>query len=89
MLDLIESDWPMHENDSSSDTMQALEMCLGKLSPYSRSVIDCRYRDGHTGEKLAEAVGRKVGSVYVQLSRIHRTLADCVRQRLAEGPTDA
>lgn len=89
VLDLIESDWSTHENASSSDTMQALEQCLAKLSPYSRSIIDSRYRDGHTGDELAEAVGRKVGSVYVQLSRIHRVLADCVRGRLAEGPIDA
>jgi RNA polymerase sigma-70 factor (ECF subfamily) len=89
VLDQIESDWVVHENASSSDTMQALEHCVGELSPYARSVIDSRYRDGHTGDKLAQAVGRKVGSVYVQLSRIHRTLADCVRKQLAEGRADA
>lgn len=87
VLDLIESDWSAHEKASSSDTMQALEKCLEKLSPYARSVIDSRYRDGHTGERLAQAVGRKAASVYVQLSRIHRTLADCVSKTLAgEAP---
>lgn len=89
VLDLIESDWSIHENVSSSDTMQALEACMEKLTPYSRSVIDSRYRDGLTGQKLAEAVGRKVGSVYVQLSRIHSQLSDCVRARLSEGGADA
>ena len=89
VLDLIEQDWPMHENASSSDTMDALQQCLGKLSPYSRSIIDSRYRDGHTGDKLAQSVGRKTASVYVQLSRIHNALADCVRQQLAEGQADA
>ncbi|MBX2852272.1 MAG: sigma-70 family RNA polymerase sigma factor [Phycisphaeraceae bacterium] len=89
VLDLIESDWSMHENAGSSEIMQALEKCLGGLSPYARSVIDSRYRDGQTGENLAQAVGRKIGSVYVQLSRIHRNLADCVRTRLAEDQADA
>ena len=89
VLDLIEQDWPMHENAASSDMIDALENCMAKLSPYSRQVIESRYRDGKTGDKLAEAVGRKVGSVYVQLSRIHSTLADCVRQQLAEGQPDA
>lgn len=89
VLDLIESDWSIRENVSSSEEMHALEQCVQKLSPYARSVIESRYRDGNTGDNLAKAVGRKVGSVYVQLSRIHRTLADCVRKHLAEGPADA
>lgn len=89
VLDLVEAEWSMHENVSSSDMVQALEKCVDKLSPYSRSIIDSRYRDGHTGAQLAEAVGRKVGSVYVQLSRIHNQLSDCVRNRLAEGAADA
>lgn len=88
VLDLIESDWSEQDAESSSDAMRALEQCMERLSPYSRSVIDRRYRDGYTGEKLAEAVGRKAGSVYVQLSRIHITLRDCVRAKLSGGQAD-
>ena len=89
VLDLIASDWSFHENAASSDMVDALGSCVEKLSPYSRSIIESRYRDGNTGAKLAEAVGRKLGSVYVQLSRIHSSLADCVRKRLAEEANDA
>lgn len=88
VLDLIEADWPVHETDSSSDTIEALEQCLDQLSPYSRSIIDARYKEGRTGKDLADAVDRKVGSVYVQLSRIHNTLADCIRARLGSEATD-
>lgn len=63
VLDLIEQDWPIHENTSSSDMTDALEHCLAKLTPYSRQVIDSRYRDGHTGDQLGQAVGRKTASV--------------------------
>ena len=89
VLDLIEADWSSQEAAASSDAMRALEQCLEGLSSYSRALIDSRYRDGHTGDKLAEAAGRKIGSVYVQLSRIHATLRDCVRAKLAGGQADA
>ena len=37
-------------------------------------------------EDVAEAMGRKLETVYQALARIHRTLADCVQQRLANEP---
>lgn len=89
VLDLIEADWSSQETAASSEAMRALEQCLHGLSPYSRTIINSRYRDGLTGDKLGEAVGRKMGSVYVQLSRIHAALRNCVRVKLAGGQSDA
>jgi RNA polymerase sigma-70 factor, ECF subfamily len=39
--------------------------------------------DGISGPRLAEVVDRKLNAVYVALSRIHRSLGDCIKQRLA------
>ncbi|MBI1375232.1 MAG: sigma-70 family RNA polymerase sigma factor [Phycisphaera sp.] len=87
-LDLIEADWAAHDTAASNDTLDALEQCVERLSPYSRSILDARYKQGHVGDQLAEAVKRKTASVYVQLSRIHNALADCVRRRLAGEVAD-
>lgn len=61
----------------------ALKACLERLSPYSRRLIELRYAQGISGPQLAEAVGRKLNTIYVALTRTHRTLAECVRAEMA------
>ena len=59
-------------------------MCLEKLSPYARRVVELRYVEGLTGSRLAEALNRNLTAAYVAVSRINKTLAECVRNRMAE-----
>lgn len=63
--------------------LDALRACLGRLSPGARQLVQLRYGDGHAGEEIARRLGRPLNTVYVTLCRLHKTLAECVRQRLA------
>lgn len=89
LIDLIEEEWAEQSLGSNAAMTDALTECLDELPPRSRKVIDCRYRDAMNGKEVAEATGYTPQSVYVILSRIHRTLEQCIRRRLGdEGATD-
>jgi RNA polymerase sigma-70 factor (ECF subfamily) len=62
---------------------EALEHCLNKLAPAQRQLIDLRYVDGHAIERIAEAIGRPVGSVRQTLYRIRGALLDCIEQHFS------
>ena len=74
---------------------QALVQCVEKLPKHHRELIQLRYgelrygelRYGEQGrvEVIAEKVGRTTEAVYRMLSRIRRTLYDCVDQTLELG----
>ncbi len=85
ILDLIEATWSSFDDADASGRIDALRQCMARLSPYARRILEARYGQGLTGERLAAAVGRRFNTVYVALSRTHQALAECVRRRLAEG----
>lgn len=82
VLDALEEQWHSGDEEASSDQMEMLRKCLQKLGGYPRQLIDLRYGQGISGAALAERVGRKVQTVYVALSRAHRSLAHCVENGL-------
>jgi RNA polymerase sigma-70 factor (ECF subfamily) len=69
--------------DSLEDRRRALLACLTRLAPSDRDLIRQRYAPGATGKSLARQLGRPANSVYQSLSRIRRTLSDCIKRRLA------
>lgn len=83
-LNLLDPHWDTAGNDSS-DTAVALQKCLAQLTPKSKRLVQLRYHDNLSGRALAEATGQQLRSVYTALSRIHRTLGDCIRERLSGG----
>jgi RNA polymerase sigma-70 factor (ECF subfamily) len=83
LLEHLDEQWAEHDPSSDSDLVEALRHCVERLSPHSRQLVKLRYADGISGLRLAEVVDRNLNAVYVALSRIHRSLADCIRQRLA------
>lgn len=58
----------------------ALQECLQKLRDKDRELIQERYRPGSKGKDLAHRLGRPANSVYQSLSRIRKTLLECVRR---------
>jgi RNA polymerase sigma-70 factor (ECF subfamily) len=66
---------------------EALEHCLQKLASAQRQLIDLRYVDGHAIERIAESIGRPVGSIRQTLYRIRGALLECIEQRLSQGAT--
>ncbi|MBI1370049.1 MAG: sigma-70 family RNA polymerase sigma factor [Planctomycetes bacterium] len=82
VLDKLEQVWAQPATHEQSDRSDALRDCIDGLSPYARRLVELRYGEGVSGTDLAAKVGRKLNTIYVALSRIHRTLADCVDERL-------
>ena len=83
LLDHLDEQWAEHDPSSTTDLVEALRSCVERLSPHARHLVKLRYADGISGLRLAEVVDRSLNTVYVSLSRIHRSLKDCIRQRLA------
>jgi RNA polymerase sigma-70 factor (ECF subfamily) len=81
MLDLLEQHWCADEETEESTL--ALRECIDKLSPKARRLIELRYVAGIPGNVLAERLNQPANTIYVALSRIYRTLASCVKKRLA------
>jgi DNA-directed RNA polymerase specialized sigma24 family protein len=81
MLDLMQAHWEAKGTCDPREMFSRLEKCISKLSSYGKELVYFRYRENLTGQKLADALGRKYSSIYVALSRIHRMLADCIRQQ--------
>jgi RNA polymerase sigma-70 factor (ECF subfamily) len=62
---------------------KALSVCLGKLRPRDRELVERRYAPGENGKSVAEDLGRPINAVYQSLGRIRRTLMECVNRQLA------
>jgi RNA polymerase sigma-70 factor (ECF subfamily) len=56
----------------------ALDGCLRKLRPADRDLVDRCYRDEQSFKQVADRMGKPLGSVYHALSRIRRSLFDCI-----------
>lgn len=56
----------------------ALSKCLQKLNERDRRMVMIRYESGHNVKAAAQACGRTIQGAYKALSRIRKTLHDCV-----------
>jgi RNA polymerase sigma-70 factor (ECF subfamily) len=85
LLDRLDEHWAEHDAASVPDLVEMLRQCLGRLSPHARRLVELRYGEGISGLRLAEVVNSRLNTVYVALSRIHRSLSDCIRGRQADA----
>ena len=69
--------------DALEERRKALAVCLGKLRPEDRELVQKRYAPGKNGKSVAETLGRPVNSVYQSLGRIRRVLLECINRQLA------
>ncbi|MGB7347085.1 MAG: sigma-70 family RNA polymerase sigma factor [Pirellulaceae bacterium] len=67
------------ESAAVDQRIPVLNGCLDKLRDSDRDLVQRRYRDGEPIEPIAAALSKSVDAVSMQLSRIRRQLADCVR----------
>jgi RNA polymerase sigma-70 factor, ECF subfamily len=65
------------------DQLRALSGCVGKLRPDDRSVLDRFYGSGLPVKRIAEELGRPVGTITKTLTRIRRALFACIERTLA------
>jgi len=69
--------------EALEERRRALLACLARLAPSDRDLIRRRYAPGASGKTVARQLGRPANSVYQSLSRIRRTLLECIKRRLA------
>ena len=85
LLDVLEPVWQAESQASGPSMMEALNECMQELTPRSRKLVDLRFGDRLSGSQMSQALGLKVPSVYMALSRVYRILDKCVRRKLAEA----
>ncbi len=69
----------------TGERCDALERCLGSLSPKCREVIELRYGEGLPGLEVAARLGRKPDTIYKMLARSYAQLRRCIEARLARA----
>lgn len=60
--------------------IRILRLCLDKLPPRSRRLIDRRYGAGGSVQQLAQEENRTVGAISQMLYRIREELLQCIRR---------
>ena len=63
--------------------LKAYQECLGKLDKGAAELLTRYYWENLPGEKLAEKFNRSVNAVWLSLSRIRKSLRDCISRNHA------
>jgi len=89
MIDLVTAAFDENPDLELLNTRRAnLRQCTESLAPTSKELVQLRYVDGFSIKRLAEKLGRTEQAAQVALSRVRKTIVECVerRQRSAAGP---
>ncbi|MEK7951159.1 sigma-70 family RNA polymerase sigma factor [Luteolibacter soli] len=62
----------------------AMERCIAKLPEKSRQLLELRYEEGSSMERVAAAVDSTAAAVRVMLFRIRNLLAGCIQTELGK-----
>lgn len=82
-LQALTSVWEEDPADGTEDLKsEALRRCVRKLPEQKRHVLRLRYEEGFGCEKVAHALGKKVGAVHMLLRRLREVLRECVQREL-------
>ncbi len=71
-------------DQSYDQILNALDQCLGKLSPSQRKIVDARYETGQSIEQLANDNDCTAGSLRTSLHRIRESLKNCIKNTLSD-----
>jgi RNA polymerase sigma-70 factor (ECF subfamily) len=55
--------------------------CLGRLSSNARRLVRARYFEGRSYAEMAALENKSVGALYVAFTRIHQSLARCLKRQ--------
>jgi RNA polymerase sigma-70 factor (ECF subfamily) len=82
LFETLASEAP-EEFDFHDRRLASLEICLCKLRPQDRELLEHRYRSGLSLQEYASRAMRSVSSLSVTLNRLRTILRRCVARRLA------
>ena len=85
VLELLEPVWDFESAAIPRSMVDALGTCLRELPPRSQKLVQMRFTDQLNGAQISQALGLKLQSVYMALSRIYRVLDDCVKRRMNDA----
>ena len=68
--------------DGAEHARAALERCLGEFEKTDAEMIRARYREGHTCEEIAAAIGKTAVATRKALQRLRERLRACVERRI-------
>jgi RNA polymerase sigma-70 factor (ECF subfamily) len=85
VLDLLDATWAGTDATDAAKETDHLKCCMEQLSPKAREILNLKYFQSADGARIAGILRTKVHSVYVTLTRIHKTLAECVERRRLGG----
>src|SRR5690349_4959675 len=60
MLAALEPVWPSGEAAQGSRSVEALRLCLDRLTPNNKEIVRLRYFEARPGQQVADALGRKL-----------------------------
>jgi len=84
IIDRLDQAWDDRERDDPRSTsIDALEHCLNKLTPKAQELVQMRYHQDLSGQTIAEQLKKPLNTIYVALSRIHRSLGECIRGEIS------
>lgn len=73
----------IHEfSEQFSEKLESLPACIKKLSPKQQELINHRYGEDKSVNKIAEILGQSTNTVTVTLFRIRSYLKDCIESGL-------
>lgn len=87
LVDLIDATCNEQAPSRTEGYLEALAQCLARLPERSRRLLAMRYEEEISGQEMAERLSRPINTIYVTLTRLHRTLEECIRShvRRADG----
>ncbi|QNN23973.1 sigma-70 family RNA polymerase sigma factor [Planctomycetales bacterium ZRK34] len=89
VLDLLETEWQSEDAHQTNETVEALRLCIEQLTPNNQRILRLRYMQNLPGAQVAAELDRKLDTVYKALTRIHKSLLECIERRRGKGVADA
>lgn len=84
MLDAqLEKDHPA-EKDGAGEQLRQLSICLEKMAPPQRALIEKRYFQNESIASIKESLGLAHSTVTMRLHRLREELRRCIEQRSSE-----
>lgn len=84
VLPVGEAEWERHSAYSRRER-EALAHCLGRLPGTGRRVMEWRYTDRWSCQRIARELRQTLEAVYKTLSRLRIQLRRCIEQRAGDG----
>ncbi len=90
LLDLVDMAFAENENSSEDDLAkhrrEALAHCLKTVPEKSRTILALKYEQGLSAKHIAEKLDKTQAGILMSLSRIRRSLEQCIHRRLSVTP---